>query len=124
MVEKENAKLRVLKQTSPGAPGEICLSRKQSMWYHTHMTAKLTKELADAVDASDQGVIDAIGPDGGKAYAVVERERYRQMVAAARKQKDYEAIAEGIRQMEAGQTRPLDESFEAMRQKLGFPEQK
>jgi hypothetical protein len=43
-------------------------------------------------------------------------------MAALRRQQDHDAIAEGIAQMEAGQGKPLDEAFEGMRERLGFPQ--
>jgi hypothetical protein len=85
------------------------------------MTAKLTRELADAVEASEERAVDAIGPDGNKEYTVVDRELHRQAMAALRQQEGCAAIAEGIRQMEAGEGSPVEEAEARSRPKHGFP---
>jgi hypothetical protein len=45
----------------------------------------------------------------------------RRLVTALHQERDREAIAEGLAQMEAGEGKPLDESFESIRASLGFP---
>ena len=86
------------------------------------MTPKLNKELSDALHASENGEVQAIDPATNKVYVVVEGEVHRKAMDALRRQKDHDAIAEGIAQMEAGEGKPLDEAFEDVREKLGFPE--
>jgi len=87
------------------------------------MTAKLSKELTDALNASGTSEIEAIDPTSGRVYFIVDSDTHRQAMEALRQQQDREAIAEGIAQMEAGQGKPLDEAFEAIRGRLGFPQQ-
>ncbi len=85
------------------------------------MIAKLTRELADAVEASEEGVIDAVGPDGKKEYSVVDRELYRQAMAALRERQSHASIAEVIRQMEAGVGSSVEDSEARSRDRHGFP---
>jgi hypothetical protein len=87
------------------------------------MTAKLSKELSDALHASGTSEIEAIDPTSGRVYFIVDGDTHRQAMEALRQRQDHEAIAEGIAQMEAGQGKPLDEAFEDMRGRLGFPQQ-
>ena len=86
------------------------------------MTAKLTKELSDALNSSGKNEVEAIDPTTGRVYFIVDGETHRQAKEALRQQQDREAIAKGIAQMEAGQTKPLDEAFEDIRGRLGFPQ--
>ena len=83
------------------------------------MTARLSQELADALHASGAGELEVIDPTTNRVYVVVDNQTHQ---AALRRQQDHDAIAEGIAQMEAGQGKPLDEAFEGMRERLGFPQ--
>ena len=85
------------------------------------MTAKLSKELSDALNASQANEIEAVDPTSGRVYFIVDGETHRQAMEALRRQQDRDAIAEGIAQMETGQGKPLDEAFEEIRDRLGFP---
>lgn len=87
------------------------------------MTAKLSKELADALEASGASEIEAVDPISGRVYFIVEGETHRQAMEALRQRQDHDAIGEGIAQMEAGPGKPLDEAFEDIRDRLGFPQQ-
>ncbi|MCA9123955.1 hypothetical protein H6770_01050 [Candidatus Peribacteria bacterium] len=87
------------------------------------MTAKLSKELSDALQASGTSEVEAVDPSSGRVYFIVDSETHRQAMDALRQRQDREAIAEGIAQMEAGEGKPLDEAFEDMRGRLGFPQQ-
>jgi prophage DNA circulation protein len=86
------------------------------------MTAKLSQELADALHASGAGELEVIDPTTSRVYVVVDSQTHQAAMAALRRQQDHDAIAEGIAQMEAGQGKPLDEAFEGMRERLGFPQ--
>jgi len=87
------------------------------------MTPKLNKEISDALHASEKDEVQAIDPATNKVYVVVDGEVHRQAMEALHRQKDHDAITEGIAQMEAGEGKSLDEAFEGIRDKLGFPGQ-
>ncbi|MEO8495994.1 MAG: hypothetical protein ABI614_13050 [Planctomycetota bacterium] len=87
------------------------------------MTTKLSKELSDALNASGTSQIEAVDPTSGRVYFIVDGDTHRQAMEALRQRQDRDAIAEGIAQMEAGQGKPLNEAFEDMRVRLGFPQQ-
>ena len=85
------------------------------------MTLKLTHELAAAVDASGQEVVEVIHPTTNRMYFIVDGETHQQAMAALHKQRlrgDHAAIAEGITQMEAGEGIQLEEAREQSRQRL------
>lgn len=86
------------------------------------MTARLSQELADALQASGAGELEVIDPITNRVYVVVDNQTHQAAMAALRRQQDHDAIAEGIAQMEAGQGKPLDEAFEGIRERLGFPQ--
>jgi len=76
------------------------------------MTAKLNKELSDAVNGHPQ--INAVDPATGQTYVIVEssffNKAYRQSVEAA--------IQRGLGSMEVGGGVPLEEARAQDRQKL------
>lgn len=82
------------------------------------MTFKLNKDLVDALNASGNDSLEVIDPGNNRTYVVVDAETHRQAMGALRRQRDREAIAEGIAQMEAGQGIPLEEAREQTRQHL------
>jgi maltooligosyltrehalose synthase len=86
------------------------------------MTPELTKELAAALRASEEGELEVVDPDTRRTYYLVDSETHRQAMEALRRQQDYESIAEGIRQMEAGEGQPLEVAAAEIRKRLGFPE--
>jgi hypothetical protein len=84
------------------------------------MTAKLNEELASALRASKDCVLEVIDPETQRTYVLVDCETHRQAMEALRRQQDRDAIAAGLAQMEAGQGKPLDEAFADLRARLGF----
>jgi hypothetical protein len=85
------------------------------------MTAKLSKELTDALQASDSGHVEMIHPETGQVYFVVNGEIHQRAMEALRRQQDHDAIARGIEDMEAGRGRPLEEVDADIREEFGFP---
>lgn len=83
------------------------------------MTAKLSKELSDALNGADQ--LEAVDPATGRIYILVEGEVHRRAMQALQRQQDHDAIAEGIAQMEAGGGTPVAEADRLLRQRLAFP---
>jgi len=94
----------------------------QHSWYNRTMTAKLSKELSDALIASGASEIEAVDPSSGRVYFIVDGDTHRQAMEALRQRQNRDAIAEGIAQMEAGQSKPLDKAIEDIRVRLGFPQ--
>ena len=79
------------------------------------MTAKLSKELSDALNGCDE--LEAIDPATGRVYVIVESTLFRQ----TRETQTHEAIQRGLEGMEAGDGTPLEEADTQLRKELGFP---
>ncbi len=77
------------------------------------MSANLRKELADALHAAGDSELEVVDPSRNRTYVIVDSEIHSRAMEALRRQQDHDAIAEGIAQMEAGQSKPLDEAFAA-----------
>lgn len=78
------------------------------------MIPKLPKELASALHANGPDGLEVIDPTTNRVYMIVDGETYRQAMIALRRQKDCNAIAEGLTQMEAGEGKPADQVFEVL----------
>jgi len=85
------------------------------------MIAKLNKELTDALHASNERGLEVVDPETNRTYMIIDSETHRQAMEALRRQRDHEAIAQGIAEMEAGGGKPLDQAFAEMQARLGFP---
>ncbi len=86
------------------------------------MTPQLNNELEEAVATHPEGAIQVQGANG--TYWIMTNsamELHQQAMQTLRQQEDRAAIAEGIRQMEAGQGQPLDEAFDDINRNLGLP---
>lgn len=66
------------------------------------MIAKLTKELADALNATGDCEVEFVDPETQRTYFLVDGETHRLAMEALRRQRDRDAIAEGLVQMEGG----------------------
>ena len=86
------------------------------------MTAKLTKELAAALNATGENELEVVDPDTQRTYFLVDGETHRQAMEALRRQQDRDAIGEGLVQMQTGKGKPLDQAFSDMRSRLGLPQ--
>lgn len=82
------------------------------------MIPKLNKELSAALDANGNDSLEVVDPSNNRTYFLVDGDTYRQAMDALRRQRDRNAIAEGIVQMEAGDGTPLHEAREQTRQHL------
>jgi len=82
------------------------------------MIAKLSKELSDALHASQEGGLEVVDPETNRTYTLVDSETYRHAMEALRRQQDHEAIARGIAEMEAGGGIPLEEARRLTRERL------
>ena len=80
------------------------------------MTAKLSQELSDALQASGDHCLELVDPQTQRVYVLCDRETHQRVKRVL----DSQTIADGIRQMESGETQPLNEAFEQMRTELGF----
>lgn len=83
------------------------------------MTAKLSQELSAALHASGNDQLEVVDPQTQRVYVICDRGMHQHVKRVL----DREAIAEGIQQVENGETQPLDEAFEEMRIELGFDKQ-
>jgi len=68
------------------------------------MTAKLSKELSNALNGHDQ--IEAIDPATGRLFVLTEKSLYE----LSHQHQVHAAIQRGIEDMEAGRTMSIDES--------------
>lgn len=82
------------------------------------MISKLSKELIAALQTSRGGTLEFVDPDTKRTYVLVESEVHRDAMEALRRQQDYEAIAEGIAEMEAGGGLPIEEAHREALKKL------
>ena len=82
------------------------------------MTPRLSKDLADALNASGNGELEVVNPNDNRVYFVVDGETHREAMDALRRQRDRDAIAEGIAQMEAGDGISLREARKLTRARL------
>jgi hypothetical protein len=86
------------------------------------MTAKLTKELADALKQAGESELEVVDPDTNRSYMIVYREIHRRAMEALRRQQDRVAIAQGIAEMEAGEGISVAEARQLTRERLLAPE--
>ena len=87
------------------------------------MIARLTPELKAALDATGNGELELLDPETQRRCVLVDSDTFHQAMEALRSQQDREAIAQGIAQLDSGEGRSLEESFQAMRTRLGFAPQ-
>src|SRR5436305_13389286 len=79
--------------------------------YHFGMIAKLTKELAAALNATGECELEVVDPETQRTYFLVDGQTHRRAMEALRRQRDRDAIAEGLVQMEQGQGKPSTRHF-------------
>jgi len=84
------------------------------------MTAKLSKELADALHATGESELEVVDPDTNRTYMIVDSNVHRRAMEALRRQQDRDAIAQGIAEMEAGEGTSLDGAFSEIRSNLAL----
>ncbi len=82
------------------------------------MVPHITKDLAQALDESGTGQLEVVNPNNNRRYLLVDREVYEEAMVALQNQRDRDAIAKGIEQMEAGEGSPLDETFARIQGRL------
>lgn len=85
------------------------------------MAARLSKELCDAIHASDEDSLEVIDPTSNRSYFIIDDDTYRRASRALRQQADHDAIAAGIAEMEAGEGQPIDEAFAELSATAAFP---
>ena len=82
------------------------------------MTPKLSQELVAALEAVGNGELEVVNPNDNRVYFVVDGDTHRQAMDALRRQREREAIANGIAQMEAGEVVTLEEARNQPRGRL------
>ena len=82
------------------------------------MTAKLSKELADALHATGESELEVVDPDTNRTYTIVDSEIHLRAMEALRRQQDRDAIAQGIAEMEADEGIPVAEARQLTRERL------
>ena len=81
------------------------------------MTAKLTKELSDALHSQDDDRLEVVDPKSHRAYFIVDADTLHDLDRKSAQ----DAIAAGLADMEAGRGMPAEEADAHLRRKLGFP---
>ena len=85
------------------------------------MVTELNQELVEAFLAAGDNELEVVDPVTRRVYVLVDCETHRQAMDALRRQQDRNAIGEGLKQMQSGSGKPLDQAFSEMRARLGFP---
>lgn len=78
----------------------------------------ITKEQREALALDPDGV-ELEDPETNKLYILADADLHREAMQALAKQKDREAIAAGIADMEAGRVESFEEVDRRIRAKLG-----
>ncbi len=84
------------------------------------MNAKLPAEIRKAI-AENPLEVRLEDEETNEVYFIMDEATHRRAVQALQQLEDNEAVAEGIRQMENGEGRPLTEVDEAMRRDFDMP---
>lgn len=84
------------------------------------MTVKLNDDLQQAVDAQADRPMAAEHEPTRKVYYIYTELMHQKASQALREQENNDAIAEGLRQMENGEGRPLNEVDAEMRKDFGL----
>ncbi len=79
---------------------------------------KLTEEIAQALMKCHGEPISVEVPGYDQRFVLVEQSTYDEAMAALEYQRNVAAISVGVRQMEAGMGRPLEEAMDDIRKKL------
>lgn len=85
------------------------------------MTTRLTNEQQQAVD-QHHGFLEVEG--GGTVYVLMSMQVFREMMGVgteAEYQTSIEAIREGLADVDAGRTRPINDFFQDLDRKHGIP---
>lgn len=77
------------------------------------MTPQLSPELVNAL-RENSGPLEVVDPTTDRVYVLCDSDLHQRVRAIL----DHQAIEEGIRQMEAGESQPLSEAFDEIRQNL------
>lgn len=84
------------------------------------MTAKLSKELSDALHSQGDDRLAVVDPQDNRVYYIVDANT----LAHLEQTSTHNAIAQGIADMEAGRGKTVAEADAYLREKLGFPQRK
>jgi hypothetical protein len=90
--------------------------------YNLTRTAKLSKELADALHATGERELEVVDPETNRKYMIVESDIHHRAREALRRQQDRDAIAQGIAEMEAGEGIPVAEARKLTRERMAWAE--
>ncbi len=82
------------------------------------MTAKLSKELSEALRSQDDDRLEVVDPENNRVYYIVDAETLNHL----EQKSTHEAIQLGLESMQRGEGRPLDEVASDIRAEFGFPE--
>lgn len=81
----------------------------------------LSKDLTDALDASESSELEVIDPATNRVYFIVDVELHQRARAALRQQElDWAAIEAGIAQADRGQTTSFEDADRKIREDFGM----
>ena len=81
----------------------------------------LSEEQRHALESGNGSPVTVHDDRSNAVYVIVDAQTHERAMEALRQQRDLEAIAEGVRDMEAGRVISLDEMDRRMREEFGFP---
>ena len=79
---------------------------------------KLNEEVAQALIKNDGEPLAVEVPGSDRRFVLVEQSTYDEAMAALEFRRNVELIREGVADMEAGRSRPLDEAMDDIRRRL------
>ena len=79
---------------------------------------KLNEEIAQALIKNDGEPLAVEVPGSDRRFVLVEQSTYDEAMAALEFRRNVELIREGVADMEAGRSRPLDEAMDDIRRRL------
>lgn len=85
------------------------------------MSIELNKDLLAALHEAGNRGLEVVDPETSRVYVIVDSDTHRRAMEAFDREQDRLAIGEGLAQMQAGDGLPLDDAFDAIRVRLGFP---
>jgi predicted transcriptional regulator len=82
------------------------------------MSANLSKELVAALHASGAGELEVIDPATARVYLIVDGALHREALDALRRERDRDAIAQGLAELERGLGISTEEARRQTKQRL------
>lgn len=79
---------------------------------------RLSEEVSQTLKACNGEPLTVEVPGSNRRFVIVDESEYEAAIAALELQKNVALIREGVADVEAGRTRPLDEAMDDIRRRL------